>query len=46
MLQAAEVKLGVPDQLILLSGSGDVSGLGPYSKLFVTSEGQGLAESV
>jgi len=46
VLQAAEEKPGVPDQLILLSGSGDVSGLGPYPKLFVASEGEGLAETV
>ncbi len=43
---AAEKNPGVPDQLILLSGSGDVSGLGPYPKLFVASEGEGLAKEV
>lgn len=45
-LQAAEETSGVPDQLILLSGSGDVSGLESYPKLFVASEGEGLAEEV
>lgn len=34
------------DQLILLSGIGDVSGLGAYPKLFVASEGEGIAERV
>ena len=34
------------DQLILLSGIGDVSGLGEYPKLFVASEGEGIAERV
>jgi pimeloyl-ACP methyl ester carboxylesterase len=33
-------------QLILLSGIGDVSGLGEYPKLFVASEGEGIAERV
>ncbi len=34
------------DQLILLSGIGDVSGLGEYPKLFVASEGEEIAERV
>jgi pimeloyl-ACP methyl ester carboxylesterase len=34
------------DQLILLSGIGDVSNLGEYPKLFVASEGEGIAERV
>lgn len=46
VLQAAEEKPGVPDQLILISGTGDVSGLGSYPKLFVASEGEGLAGEV
>ena len=33
-------------QVILLSGTGDVSGLGEYPKLFVASEGEGIAEEV
>ena len=33
-------------QVILLSGSGDVSDLGEYPKLFVASEGEGIAERV
>ena len=33
-------------QIILLSGIGDVSGLGEYPKLFVASEGEGIAERV
>jgi hypothetical protein len=32
--------------VILLSGTGEVSGLGEYPKLFVASEGEGLAEEV
>ena len=34
------------DQLILLSSTGDVSGLGAYPKLFVASEGEGMADTV
>ena len=34
------------DQLILLSGIGDVSDLGEYPKLFVASEGEEIAERV
>ena len=33
-------------QIILLSGTGEVSGLGDYPKLFTASEGEGLAEQV
>ncbi len=33
-------------QIILLSGTGDVSGLGDYPKLFTASEGEDLAEQV
>ena len=33
------------DQLILLSGAGDVSGSGTAPKLFVASEGEGMAEA-
>ena len=32
--------------MILLSGTGEVSGLGEYPKLFVASEGEGLAGTV
>jgi pimeloyl-ACP methyl ester carboxylesterase len=44
VLEAAEAHPGLPDQLILLSGAGDVSRLGAYPKLFVASGGEGLAE--
>ncbi len=33
-------------QVILLSGTGEVSGLGDYPKLFTASEGEGLANTV
>lgn len=33
-------------QIILLSGTGEVSGLGDFPKLFTASEGEGLAEQV
>jgi pimeloyl-ACP methyl ester carboxylesterase len=33
-------------QVILLSGTGEVSGLGDFPKLFTASEGEGLAEQV
>jgi acetyl esterase/lipase len=47
VLQAATNSLEVPDQLILLSAVGDVSGLGEEPKLFVASEGEGrLAQEV
>lgn len=45
VLQAAEEAPEKVNQLILLSGMGDVSGLGEQPKLFVASEGEGgLAE--
>jgi pimeloyl-ACP methyl ester carboxylesterase len=44
VLEAAEAHPELPDQLIILSGAGDVSGLGAYPKLFVASEGEGLAQ--
>ncbi len=37
---------GLADGVILLSGTGEVSGLGEYTKLFVASEGEGLAGTV
>ena len=37
---------GIADQVMLLSGTGDVSNLGDYPKLFVASEGEGLASQV
>ena len=46
VLQAADKESGKVDQMILLSGIGDVSGLGEYPKLFVASEGEGIAEEV
>lgn len=46
VLGAAEKTPGLADQVILLSGIGDVSGLGEYPKLFVASEGEGLAGEV
>lgn len=46
VLQAAEQSPGVADQLILLSASGEVSRLGDEPKLFVASEGEGLAGDV
>jgi acetyl esterase/lipase len=48
VLQAATNSPEVPDQLILLSAVGDVSGLGEEPKLFVASEGEGrrLAQEV
>ncbi len=46
VLGAAEGNRGLADGLILLSGTGDVSGLGEYPKLFVASEGEGLAPEV
>lgn len=46
VLGAAEADPELPDQLILLSGTGDVSGLGEYPKLFVASEDEGLAGEV
>ena len=46
VLGAAEENPELADRVILLSGTGDVSGLGEYPKLFVASEGEGLAEEV
>lgn len=46
VLQAADKEPGKVDQMILLSGTGDVSGLGEYPKLFVASEGEGISERV
>ena len=46
VLGAAEEDPGLADGVILLSGTGEVSGLGEYPKLFVASEGEGLAEEV
>ena len=46
VLDAAEADPELLDQLILLSGTGDVSGLGGYPKLFVASEGEGIAGEV
>ena len=46
VLEAArETSDGVSD-LILLSGTGDTSGLGAYPKLFVASEGEGLEDNL
>lgn len=45
VLEAGQ-KSGVADQMILLSGTGQVSGLGDYPKLFVASENEGLASEV
>jgi pimeloyl-ACP methyl ester carboxylesterase len=46
VLKAAEEYPEEVDQMILLSGRGDVSGLGEYPKLFVASEREGIAEDV
>lgn len=46
VLGAAEEDPALPDQLILLSGTGDVTGLGEYPKLFVASEDEGIAGEV
>ncbi len=46
VLQVAQESPEEVSQIILLSGSGDVSGLGEYPKLFVASEGEGIAEQV
>ncbi len=45
-LTAAATQPDGIDQMILLSGTGDVSSLGDYPKLFVASEGEGLADTV
>ena len=44
VLGAAEETPGLADGVIPLSGTGEVSGLGDYPKLFVASEYEGLAE--
>ena len=46
VLGAAEEDQGLVGGVILLSGTGEVSGLGEYPKLFVASEGEGLAGEV
>ena len=44
VLQAAQENPEEVSQIILLSGIGDVSGLGTYPKLFVASEGEEISE--
>jgi pimeloyl-ACP methyl ester carboxylesterase len=46
VLQVAGENPEEVSQIILLSGIGDVSGLGEYPKLFVASEGEEIAERV
>ena len=46
MLRVASEYPEEVNQIILLSGTGDVSGLREYPKLFVASEGEGAAERV
>jgi len=46
VLRAANEEPEAADQLILLSATGDVAGLGEEPKLFVASEGEGMAEEV
>ncbi|MDP8925912.1 MAG: alpha/beta hydrolase [Actinomycetota bacterium] len=46
VLQVAEEYPEEMNQIILLSGTGDVSGLGEYPKLFVASEGEEIADEV
>ena len=46
VLRVAGENPGEVSQIILLSGTGDVSGLGEYPKLFVASEGEEIAERV
>lgn len=46
VLELARERPELPDQLILISGSGETSGLGDYPKLFVASEDEGLADTV
>ncbi len=46
VLQAAREGPEEISQILLLSGTGDVSGLGEYPKLFVASEGEGIADQV
>ncbi len=44
-LAATAMEPAAVDQLVILSGTGDVSGLGDQPKLFVASEGEALAEA-
>ncbi len=44
VLEVAEEDPEEVSQIMLLSGTGGVSGLGEYPKLFVASEGEGIAE--
>lgn len=44
VLEVAEEDPEEVGQIMLLSGIGEVSGLGDYPKLFVASEGEGIAE--
>ncbi len=46
VLQVAREAPEEISQIILLSGTGEVSDLGEYPKLFVASEGEGIAEEV
>ena len=46
VLEVGRQSPGEVAQIILLSGTGEVSGLGDYPKLFTASEGEGLAERV
>ncbi len=46
VLQVAEEETEEMSQIILLSGIGEVSGLGEYPKLFVASEGEEVSERV
>jgi pimeloyl-ACP methyl ester carboxylesterase len=46
MLEVAEEDSEEIDQMILLSGVGEVSGLGEHPKLFVASEGEGISVEV
>ena len=46
VLQVAEEDPEEVGQIIVLSGIGDVSGLGEYPKLFVASEGEEISERV
>jgi pimeloyl-ACP methyl ester carboxylesterase len=46
VLEVAEEDPEEVDQIIVLSGVGEVSGLGEYPKLFVASEGEEISERV
>jgi pimeloyl-ACP methyl ester carboxylesterase len=46
VLQVAEEDPEKTNQIIVLSGTGDSSGLGDYPKLFVASEGEEISERV